>query len=217
MAVQPQPPAPAPSTSTPPQPEIRVKGNRPRLLPLGEPPPATQATAPTATHLQPPGVAPAPYWTPDKSARFMAQGMKSLSKLYGPDMRLSEIEIDLLGPPAAAVMNDWMPLQAGEQGDKQANLIYLVAVVALLALFRLPDILEAHDMLPDWAARNRAKAERRAAAGSSPRPAAPAPASAPVYETPSTPSPKTPVPDTPGDRWARYEATHFGSGRLEPA
>jgi hypothetical protein len=188
------------------QPQIRVKGNRPRLLEQGTPPPPTQATTPTASHLAAPAALPGPYWTPDKAAKFLAQGMKSLSKLYGPDMRLSEVEIDLLGPPAAAVMNDWMPLQPGENGDKQANLIYLVAVVGLLVLFRLPDILEAHDMLPDWAAKNRARAERRAAGAAKSPAAAPAPAPDPSMAAPATDQAES------GDRWGRYESRMVGGG-----
>lgn len=185
--------------------DISVGSNRPRLLEPGAAPPP-EVAPPVAD----PFAAPQPYWTADKAAKVMAEGGKALSKLYGPDFRLSSVEVDLVGQPLANVLNDWVALPSGPQGDKIANLLALLAVVALLVAFRLPDILEAHDLLPRWAwARRQRERTRRAQqlVDEEPEPAPRPRRAEPQVE---------PDPPAPGRRdWSRYGPTTVGGGHLE--
>jgi hypothetical protein len=187
--------------------EIQVGVNRPRLLEADAAPPPLQEGAPAE-----PLEALGPYWTADKAARVMAQGGKALSKLYGPDFRLSAVEVDLVGQPLANVLNDWVALPAGEQGDKLANLLALLAVVALLVAFRLPDILEAHDMLPGWAWSARQRAAR-------PRPRQREEQGAELERGPELarppappPEPEAPAPAASARDWNRFGPTLVGDG-----
>ena len=123
--------------------ELRVESNTPRLLEQGELPPDTREDE------LPPEV-PQRYWTPDKAAHVVARIAHAGSKFYGPSVKAAEWELDLISDPAAAVMNDWLPLRVGASGDKQANLIALVVVVFILVLLRLPDILEVHGVIKPW-------------------------------------------------------------------
>jgi hypothetical protein len=124
---------------------LRVGGNVPRLLKDGEP-----APPPASAELEPPDEAPHAYWTPDKAQHVVAQICRAGSKFYGPSIKAAEWELELIGDPAAAVLNDWLPLRVGASSDKTANLIALGAVLAILVLLRLPDILEVHGVIKPW-------------------------------------------------------------------
>jgi hypothetical protein len=180
--------------------DITIGTNRPRLLEPGAAPPP-EVTDPFAAP------APAPYWTADKAAKVMAEGGKALSKLYGPDFRLSGVEVDLVGQPLANVLNDWVALPSGPQGDKIANLLALVAVIGLLVAFRLPDILEAHDLLPTWAWARRKREHARRAEDL-------------VDDQPPAPRRREPEPEfEPEPRrerdYSKYGPTTVGGGQLE--
>jgi hypothetical protein len=189
--------------------DIQVGSNRPRLLEPGAAPPPAEALPAVD-----PFAAPAPYWTADKAAKVMAEGGKALSKLYGPDFRLSAVEVDLVGQPLANVLNDWVALPSGPQGDRIANLLALLCVVALLVAFRLPDILEAHDLLPawSWARRQRDRAHRAQGLAEDEdleppprRRRQPEPEREPVM-----------APAANGNRdWSKYGPTTVGGGALE--
>ena len=178
---------------------ISVGASRPRLLEKGAPPPAPEQTMrqQVAGAQQ---LVSQQYWTPDKAERLLARCAYSLSRLYGDAMKVDKVELEIAGPAVSAVLNDWVPTPAsGAEGDKWANLVYLLFVVGLLVLFRLPDILEAHDMLPDWAnrARRRRQLERgqqpgQPAAGVQPA-AAPRPGLAAVVEVDSMGNVTTPA------------------------
>lgn len=186
--------------------EIHVGANRPRLLEQGvPPPPASPLTQDPQLLAEPVG----PYWTADKAARVMAEGGKALSKLYGPDFKLSAVEVDLVGQPLANVLNDWVALPAGPQGDRIANLLALLAVVGLLVAFRLPDILEAHDLLPRWAYARRTREQRRPRQETEDRAAAPPPAGEPQLEVVQ---PIAPVVERGEKDWNKYAPTTVGSG-----
>lgn len=130
--------------------ELRVENNTPRLLEKGESPP------PTTTDIdQLPPEVPQRYWTPDKAQHVVARLCHAGSKFYGPSVKAAEWELELIGDPAAAVLNDWLPLRVGEGGDRTANLLALGAVVAILVVLRLPDILEVHGVEFPWAKRQR--------------------------------------------------------------
>lgn len=189
--------------------EISVGSNRPRLLEPGAAPPP-EATAPPVDPFAPP----APYWTADKAAKVMAEGGKALSKLYGPDFRLSGVEVDLVGQPLANVLNDWVALPSGPQGDRIANLLALLAVVALLVAFRLPDILEAHDLLPRWSwarrQRDRARRAQQLVDDEEPEPQ-PRRRRQPEPEL----EPEMAAPGGGRRDWSKYGPTTVGGGRLE--
>lgn len=146
--------------------QLEVESNTPRLLERGELPPDTRNDE------LPPEV-PERYWTPDKAAHVVARIGHAASKFYGPSVKAAEWELDLVSDPAAAVMNDWLPLRVGAGGDKQANLIALVVVVFILVLLRLPDILEVHGIIKPW--RSPEERAREAAAPRRQEPAAPPP------------------------------------------
>lgn len=129
--------------------ELRVESNTPRLLERGEAPPAA-----TPDEQLPPDV-PVRYWTPDKAQHVVARLCHAGSKFYGPSVKAAEWELELIGEPAAAVLNDFMPLRVGASGDRTANLIALGAVIAILVVLRLPDILEVHGVEFPWAKRQR--------------------------------------------------------------
>lgn len=157
---------------------LHVSGNTPRLLEEGTPAP------PPPQQLQPdlPPAPPAVYWTPDKAQQVVAQLCRAGSKFYGPHFKAAEWELDLIGDPAAAVLNDWLPLKVGEGGDKTANLIALGAVLGIILLLRLPDILEVHGILKPWKPPAERAAEK-AATPEQPAAATPqAPPTATVYE-----------------------------------
>jgi hypothetical protein len=189
--------------------DIQVGSNRPRLLEPGAAPPAAEALPP----VDPFAIA-APYWTADKAAKVMAEGGKALSKLYGPDFRLSAVEVDLVGQPLANVLNDWVALPSGPQGDRIANLLALLAVVALLLAFRLPDILEAHDLLPawSWARRQRDRTRRAQHLADDEEPEL-----APRRRRQPEPEREPAVaPAANGNRdWGKYGPTTVGGGALE--
>lgn len=187
--------------------DISIGTNRPRLLEPGAPPPP-EVTQPPVD----PFAVPAPYWTADKAAKVMAEGGKALSKLYGPDFRLSSVEVDLVGQPLANVLNDWVALPAGPQGDKIANLLALLAVIGLLVAFRLPDILDAHDLLPRWSwARRQRDRPRRAEQLADDEPPAPR-----RREREPEPAFEAQADVEPARRdWSRYGPTTVGGGRLE--
>jgi hypothetical protein len=125
--------------------QLRVGGNAPRLLKEGEtPPPAPSQLPPEELE------APTQYWTPDKAQHVVAQICRAGSKFYGPSVKAAEWELELIGDPAAAVLNDWLPLRVGASSDKTANLIALAAVIGILVLLRLPDILEVHGIIKPW-------------------------------------------------------------------
>jgi hypothetical protein len=193
--------------------EINVGLNRPRLLEPGAPPPP-ELTAP-AGPAPDPFAAPAPYWTADKAAKVMAEGGKALSKLYGPDFRLSGVEVDLVGQPLANVLNDWVALPSGPQGDRIANLLALLAVVALLVAFRLPDILDAHDLLPRWAWSRRERERARRTQNLAGEELEPEPA--PRRRREPEPSPEEAGSEPPRRDWSRYGPTTVGGGQLERA
>lgn len=190
--------------------DIQVGSNRPRLLEPGAPPPAAEVAPPVD-----PFAAPAPYWTADKAAKVMAEGGKALSKLYGPDFRLAAVEVDLVGQPLANVLNDWVALPSGPEGDKIANLLALLCVVGLLVAFRLPDILEAHDLLPTWSwARRQRERARRAQQLADDEPG-PAPRQRRPPERPMEAELDAtgPAPAENGNRdWSRYGPTTVGDG-----
>jgi hypothetical protein len=161
--------------------ELRVESNTPRLLERDEAPPPS-----TADPQLPPEV-PERYWTPDKASHVVARLLSAGSKFYGPSFKAAEWELDLISDPAAAVMNDWLPLRVGASGDKQANLIALVVVVIILVLFRLPDVLEQHGVIKAWRPPQERLREQQQqqAAQSAPPAAAPAQPSQAVVETPA--------------------------------
>ena len=123
---------------------LRVGGNTPRLLDEGTPAPAPPIDEPEELNV------PHVYWTPDKAQHVVAQICRAGSKFYGPSVKAAEWELELIGDPAAAVLNDWIPLRIGASSDKTANLIALGVVVLILVLLRLPDILEVHGLIKPW-------------------------------------------------------------------
>jgi len=125
---------------------LKVTGNKPRLLEEGASPPPSVDQQQTAEELEIPHV----YWTPDKAQHVVARICHAASKFYGPSVKAAPWELELIGEPAAAVMNDWMPLRAGASSDKTANLIALAVVTAIIVALRLPDILEVHGILKPW-------------------------------------------------------------------
>lgn len=152
--------------------ELRVTGNTPRLLDEGAAPPAPPNND-TAEELEVPHV----YWTPDKAQNVVAQICRAGSKFYGPSVKAAEWELELIGDPAAAVLNDWMPLRVGASSDKTANLIALGVVVVILVLLRLPDILEVHGVIKPWKPKSEQQpAARESVAAPTPAPTTPAPA-----------------------------------------
>jgi len=120
---------------------LRVSGNTPRLFEEGTPAPPPPNDEPEELNV------PHVYWTPDKAAQVVARICHAGSKFYGESIKAAPWELDLIGDPAAAVMNDWIPLRVGATSDKTANLIALGVVVLILVLLRLPDILEVHGLL----------------------------------------------------------------------
>ncbi len=168
--------------------EIHVGGNTPRLLEKGEGPPPSNLEQD-----QLPDEAPVRYWTADKAERVVAQVLRAASKFYGPSVKAAEWELELIGEPAAAVMNDWIPLKIGASGDRTANLIALGVVAAIIVALRIPDILEVHGIIKPWKdpAEKAREAEARAAAPTQPA-AAVAGASAQAPGTVITPQ-QTPV------------------------
>lgn len=149
--------------------QLRVGGNAPRLLKEGESPPPSPAQQLPPEELEVPSL----YWTPDKAQHVVAQICRAGSKFYGPSVKAAEWELELIGDPAAAVLNDWLPLRVGASSDKTANLIALAVVIGILVLLRLPDILEVHGIIKPWKS-----PEERARETPSPQQAAPAPAPA---------------------------------------
>ncbi len=131
---------------------LRVGGNTPRLLDEDAP-----APAPPAQDIEPELNVPHVYWTPDKAQHVVAQVCRAGSKFYGPSIKAAEWELELIGDPAAAVLNDWLPLRIGASSDKTANLIALGAVLAILVLLRLPDILEVHGIIKPWKPKGQAE------------------------------------------------------------
>ena len=152
---------------------LRVSGNTPRLLDEGEAgPPPPNMEAPEELE-----VPPHLYWTPDKAQHVVAQICRAGSKFYGPSVKAAEWELELIGDPAAAVLNDWMPLRIGASSDKTANLIALAAVVMILVLLRLPDILEVHGVIKPWKPKGeQPPAGRESVAAPTAPPTTPAPA-----------------------------------------
>jgi hypothetical protein len=150
---------------------LRVTGNTPRLLDEGASPPPPP-NVDTAEELEVPHV----YWTPDKAQHVVAQICRAGSKFYGPSVKAAEWELELIGDPAAAVLNDWMPLRIGASSDKSANLIALFVVVCILVLLRLPDILEVHGVIKPWKQKGEQQPAVRESAPPPPAPTTPAPA-----------------------------------------
>jgi hypothetical protein len=207
---------------------ITVGRNRPRLLEPDAAPPDPDRSL--SGYQQPEPVQPqGPYWTADKAAHVLAQCGKALSRLYGPDFRMSAVELELVGQPAANVANDWVALPSGPGGDKIANLLALACVLALLVALRLPGILEAHDLLPRWAwARRQKRTQERqpvdqldggppppAAYGpyadaATPAPAPPAAAAPPPFA--GTSEPGQPAPGWSRSKFAKFGATTVGGG-----
>lgn len=199
--------------------EIKVGQNRPRVLDPEAPPPEPDQSLTGIGAVDRPQDA-GPYWTADKAARVFAETGKALSKLYGPDFRLSAVEIDLVGQPAANVLNDYVALPSGPGGDRIANLLALLAVLALLVALRLPSVLEAHDMLPRWAwaRRQRERAQRAEGAAESVRTASPPPRNpepAPFVGPGAGLEPaaaEAPAAGWTGDKWAKFGPTTVGGG-----
>ena len=154
--------------------ELRVESNTPRLLERDQAPPPSEHDPD-----QLPPEVPERYWTPEKAAHVVARIAHAGSKFYGPSVKAAEWELDLISDPAAAVMNDFLPLRVGASGDKQANLIALVVVVFILVLLRLPDILEVHGVEFPWAKRQRQLNGTPAPQENRREPAAPQPEAAP--------------------------------------
>jgi hypothetical protein len=149
--------------------EIHVGGNTPRLLERGE--------APPPSNLDPdqlPDQLPVRYWTADKAEHVVAQVCRAASKFYGPSVKAAEWELELVGEPMAAVMNDWVPLKVGASGDKTANLIALGVVLAIIVALRVPDILEVHGILKPWKSPEDKQRELEARAAGQQQQAAPA-------------------------------------------
>jgi len=160
---------------------LRVSGNTPRLLKEGERPPAPAEQELPPEELEVPSL----YWTPDKAQHIVARLCHAGSKFYGPSVKAAEWELELIGDPAAAVMNDWVPLRVGASSDKWANLIALGVVTAIIVALRLPDILEVHGVIKPWQSkRPQAAAEQETpqlqpAFNPAPAAAAPAPPAQP--------------------------------------
>lgn len=173
---------------------LEVDTNTPRLLERDQAPPTSNVDE------LPPEV-PQRYWTPEKAAHVVARIGHAGSKFYGPSVKFAEWELDLVSDPAAAVMNDWLPLRVGAGGDRQANLIALVVVVFILVLLRLPDILEVHGVLKPWRS---PEEKRRELEQRREQPAAPAAPAAP----PGPPADLEP----PDPRRAAFEPTLVGAG-----
>jgi hypothetical protein len=173
--------------------ELRVEQNSPRLLREGEPPPPP---ANFEDEQQPPEL-PTRYWTPDKAQHVIAQIARAGSKFYGPSVKAAEWELELIGEPAAAVLNDWLPLKVGATGDKTANLIAFAVVAGILVLLRLPDILEVHGIITPWEKRNRQ--------GAPPVPAVEQPVNAAPAAAPPTATVEAPANGT-------FEPTLVGAG-----
>ncbi len=125
---------------------LHVGSNTPRLLEEGQPPPPLPHADVPAEELEVPHL----YWTPDKAQHVVAQICRAGSKFYGPSVKAAEWELELIGDPAAAVLNDWLPMRVGASSDKTANLIALGVVLAILVALRLPDILEVHGIIKPW-------------------------------------------------------------------
>lgn len=157
--------------------ELRVTGNSPRLLEEGAapPPPADMQQAPEELEV------PHLYWTADKAQHVVARVLHAASKFYGPSVKAADWELELIGEPAANVMNDWMPLKSGPGADRTSNLIALAAVVAIIVALRLPDILEVHGVEFPWAKRQRllAQQNQQQTSSSSQQPAYTSPPAAP--------------------------------------
>lgn len=136
--------------------QLHVSGNTPRLLKEGEPLPRPASGDVPVEELEAPHV----YWTPEKAQHVVAQICRAGSKFYGPSVKAAEWELELIGDPAAAVLNDWLPLRVGASSDKTANLIVLGAVLAILVLLRLPDILEVHGIIKPWQPRQPKQAQQ---------------------------------------------------------
>lgn len=131
--------------------QLHVGGNTPRLLEEGQAPPPPPNDQPEELNV------PHVYWTPDKAAQVVARICHAGSKFYGESIKAASWELDLIGDPAAAVLNDWIPLRVGATSDKTANLIALGVVVVILVLLRLPDILEVHGLLKPIGSKNKPK------------------------------------------------------------
>lgn len=136
---------------------LHVGSNTPRLLEEGQAPPPPPNSDVPAEELEAPHV----YWTPDKAQHVVAQICRAGSKFYGPSVKAAEWELELIGDPAAAVLNDWLPLRVGASSDKTANLIALAVVVAILVALRLPDILEVHGIIKPWKPKGQAEPEQQ--------------------------------------------------------
>lgn len=199
--------------------EINVGANRPRLLEPDAPAPEPDQSSGLGAPVQ--QLEAGPYWTADKASRVFAEAGKALSKLYGPEFRMSSIELDLVGQPAANVLNDYAALPSGPAGDKLANLLALLAVLALLVALRLPSVLEAHDLLPRWAwARRQRERERQTRSDEVPPPqAAYAGAAAAAPAPPRPPAPFAPEPEPAAQpagwdrgKWDKFGPTTVGGG-----
>lgn len=118
---------------------ITVGGNRPRLLKLGAPPPPTQAP-PVG---DPIGVTPpvGRYWTEERAKQAYAYAWRNAAAYFGPTVKATEFEVEMVGPPLANVLEDWWPIKGGEGSDKRTNLLILAAIMGFFVLMRLPTIL----------------------------------------------------------------------------
>ena len=205
--------------------EIHVAGNTPRLLERGDSPPASSLEAD-----QLPPELPVRYWTADKAGRIVAQVLRAGSKFYGPSVKAADWELELIGEPMAAVMNDFIPLRVGASGDRTANLIALGVVLAIILALRLPDILEVHGIIKPW--KDPAEKAREAEAARAAQ-SAPAVAGNPAAPPSTVPTPQASVAqafepalvgaggataDNGGGRVPKdfFEATLVGGGEFAP-
>lgn len=127
---------------------IGVGTNTPkRAAPNGQGPEATQ---PPPSAMPPPAqpglaVVETRYWTAERAERAIAYACKALVPIAGPDMRASELELDLAGGPLAAVLHQVMPLPSEESAPLPVNLAILAVVLGFMVLVRLPAIMAAVD------------------------------------------------------------------------
>lgn len=148
--------------------QVAVNPNRPRLMePGAAPPPPPQAAEEQLLPQEPQR-----YWTEDRVGYFYAQACRAAAMATDvPGLRASKDEIEMISPPAAAVLNDYAPITVGDQGSRTANLITLAIVLALLVVLKLPEIMLAIRQVRerDKPAKSEPKAETPASPSALPR------------------------------------------------
>lgn len=124
-------------------PRIVVEPNTPRVLDESQPAPDVQGADAAAAAAAAP---PVPYWTEERAQRMTAHACKALSNFYGPSMLATDFELDILGAPLAALLEDLMPNigSAGGQMSTTGKALIVLGVFAFMALMRLPMILAVH-------------------------------------------------------------------------